>query len=134
MNKKEWIYVICAVVICLAAGLFYYLPRGNSDAGMAAVITIDGQVCYWLPLEQVSEETVYDLQETTGKPVRFEVYDHQIRFIQVDCPDHLCEQMGWCRTTGDRAVCLPNRVTLQIYDLAEYTPPSSAQRLDNGFV
>ena len=31
-----------------------------------------------------------------------------------DCPDHLCEGMGWIDSSGESIVCLPNRVVVTV--------------------
>lgn len=45
----------------------------------------------------------------------FEVKEGAIRFVDVDCPDHICEDEGFVSLEGQTAVCMPNRVALSIY-------------------
>ena len=40
--------------------------------------------------------------------------DHKIRFVNVTCPDHLCEGFGFISLPTQTAVCMPNRVSVLI--------------------
>ena len=46
--------------------------------------------------------------------VHFEIQNHQIRFVNVECPDHLCEKFGFLSHPRETAVCMPNRVSVTI--------------------
>ena len=81
-------------------------------------ITVDGKEIERIPLSQAENKT-FSIQGKTGKPVSFEIQDQAIRFIQVDCPDHLCEKAGWCKEPGQRAICMPNRTALICYSSKE---------------
>ena len=35
--------------------------------------------------------------------------------IEVDCPDKVCESMGYVKDEFQSVVCLPNRTAIQIY-------------------
>ena len=126
LKKWEWGILAAVVAICGAVGVWLYQPRA-AQAGAVALIHVDGVDRYLVEVPS-GEEWEFSIQAETGKPVRFQVGAEGIRFIQVDCPDHLCEEMGWCLTPGNRAVCLPNRTFLAVYDRREL-PKTRAQWL-----
>ena len=43
-----------------------------------------------------------------------EVKDGSIRFVDSPCRDKVAVAMGWLRFGGEFAVCLPNRVSVQV--------------------
>ncbi len=52
-------------------------------------------------------------------PVFFELAQGRIRFVDVGCPDKLCEGFGWLEHAGESAVCMPNRVSVTIIARAD---------------
>lgn len=116
MTTRERNIVLAIVLLCLAAAAFLYRPRGG-DA--VAVISVDGSEYRRISLSAADEPYIFSITADTGKPVSFEVSGGKIRFASVDCPDHICEKAGWCKSPGDRAVCLPNRTTLVCYESGE---------------
>ena len=118
-SKRMEIGIIVAVaVVCIIAALILYLPK--SDGGdVVASISVDGTERYRVDLSENTDAFTYRIENDTGKPVSFEITGQKIRFIDVTCPDHVCEKAGWCERPGDRAVCMPNRTTLICYARSE---------------
>lgn len=115
-RRIEWITLGLALAVCLVAGWKIYRPRAEGET--IAIITVDGKEVERIPLAGADNKT-FSIKEKTGKPVSFEIQNQAIRFVQVGCPDHLCEKAGWCREPGQRAVCMPNRTTLICYSSTE---------------
>ena len=124
MKLKKWEFAVLAALLAVCAGLawWFYMPRSGDTI---AVISVDGQERYRVDLSSDWEPFTFSIEGQTGKPVSFEVRDHQIRFVQVTCPDHLCEKAGWCRQPNDRAVCMPNRTILICYARGELSSDGS---------
>lgn len=59
------------------------------------------------------EDKIIDLRGY-GKNVLIEVKDSKIGFIQSDCQDKICIRTGFIDECGESAVCLPNKVAVQI--------------------
>ena len=125
LKRWELVAIVGLLAACLGLGLWFYLPR--QAEGAVALVNVDGQPCFLVDLPQEGASWTFSIREETGKPVAFEVGAEGIRFVQVDCPDHLCEQMGWCRAPGNRAVCLPNRTFLAVYDRQELPDTGDAR-------
>lgn len=112
MKKTD--LVLLAVVLLAAAiwaGLRWY-SAGQGERNIA-VITVDGAEYLRLDLAR-EEDQVISLREDIGVPVSFEICGHRIRFIEVDCPDHICENTGFISLEGQSAVCMPNRTSVWI--------------------
>ena len=108
-NKKTDAAVI-GLLLLAAAGfaLFYWLrPQGDNPT---AVISVDGAVVREIDLTKAADGRF----SLTDRPVSFEISEHRIRFVDVDCPDHICENTGFVSRPGESAVCMPNKTALQI--------------------
>lgn len=114
MKKADW--AILCVLLVLAAGcwIFYQLSYQPPKEQNLAVIMVDGKEQLRLNLLEETDRTL-SLKESCGVPVSFQIKDQKIRFVDVDCPDHICENAGFLSMEGQTAVCMPNRVSLSIY-------------------
>ena len=54
---------------------------------------IDGKEVMRLNLLEETDR-IFSLEEDYGIPVSFQIEGHRIRFVQVTCPDHICEKCG----------------------------------------
>lgn len=113
-NKREK----AALAAVLAAALVALILLGalrRSDGGVVAVVTYDGKQVAEFKLDDYTGAVKIPMRQLgEDVPVSFELRDHQIRFVDVDCPDHLCEGFGFIGMATQTAVCLPNRVAVSI--------------------
>ena len=93
----------------VALGIRYF----TADKGEYAMVAIDNaETRYEISLEEDAIHTV-----TEGNfIVTLEVKDGAIRFINSQCPDHLCEGFGFVSQEDDFAVCMPAGVAVLITD------------------
>lgn len=101
-----WI-VIAAIV---AGSLIWLLWPRNKSADVTAEIWVNSTVVKSIYLPNAADET-FSLAEF-GPNVAIEVKDHKICVLESDCADHICMNAGWLSKEGDRAVCMPNKVTV----------------------
>ena len=111
--KKRDLLILLAVFLLAAAAWLFWRATASSEQNLA-VITLDGAEIRRIDLE-TEPDGVFSLQQEYGVPVSFEVKEGAIRFVEVDCPDHICEDEGFVSLEGQTAVCMPNRVALSIY-------------------
>ena len=114
LQKRDW--VVIGALLLLAAGcwLFYRFTYRPPQEQNLAVIMIDGKEVMRLNLLEETDR-IFSLEEDYGIPVSFQIEDHRIRFVQVTCPDHICENAGYLSMEGQSAVCMPIRTSLSIY-------------------
>lgn len=85
----------------------------TADKGEYAMVAIDGSATrYEISLD---EEKIHTITEGNFV-VTLEVKDGAIRFINSQCPDHLCEGFGFVSEEDDFAVCMPAGVAVMITD------------------
>ena len=111
--KKRDLLILLAVFLLAAAAWLFWRATASSEQNLA-VITLDGAEIRRIDLQKEPDGR-FSLQEQYGVPVSFEVKDGAIRFVDVDCPDHICENTGWVSLEGQTAVCMPNRTALSVY-------------------
>ena len=59
-----------------------------------------------------AEDEIFSVKERPH--ILFEIKDHQIRFMDSDCPDKICIKSGFLSKNGESAVCMPNKTVLKI--------------------
>ena len=107
---KKWdiIVLIVLLLFCLIwFGVIYFMRTGNGK--VYAEITVDGKVYERIDLEK-SENKTFKINDN----VAFQIENHKIRFIDVNCPDKICEQYGYIFRPNEVAICMPNKTTIRI--------------------
>lgn len=106
--------VIAGVIAC---GLWLYLrsrPNPSQENAPVALVSIASKPVMKINLASYKKDTVIDLSDKFSIPIKLEIKDHMVRFIEVACPDHICEQMGFVKSEGESIVCMPNRTILTL--------------------
>ena len=99
--------VLILALMCLAAGAFLLLrPRG----ALRAEIWLDGELVETVDLAALTEER----EIRVGEHVTVLAAPGRVRVLRSDCPDKLCEHMGWSSSPAKPIICLPNRVTVAV--------------------
>jgi len=104
MPKKKEIaaLLITAGALALFCALFFILGA----PGQTAEIYENGELKARLPLKV---DAIYEL---SGNQI--EISGGAVLMIWADCPDKLCIYQGRAHLSGQRIVCLPNRVEIRI--------------------
>ncbi|WP_367925183.1 NusG domain II-containing protein [uncultured Ruthenibacterium sp.] len=101
--------ILFAVAVLVVAGVLA-LWGAQRGAGAQAVVSVaDGQT-QRIPL---SQDGLYSI-EGAPFPVTLEVKEGAIRFVDSQCPDHICENFGWLSKEYDQAICAPAGVVVSI--------------------
>jgi hypothetical protein len=107
--------------LLLAAFLFYLFAARRTEGGGYAEIRVNGRVDAVVAL---SEDGLYS---PAGLPaVRIAVRNGAVGFVASDCPDKICIHAGCVSMPGQAAVCLPNRVAVQVATRGEETLDATA--------
>lgn len=102
-----------AVVWLLAAILLIglYAAYWQADShGAEVVVLVNGERRARLDLFQNQD---IDVQGPLGHS-HIQVRDGQVRFVSSPCLNKFCVHTGWLNQGGEVAICLPNKVSLQI--------------------
>ena len=79
--------------------------------GITAVVKVDGNIVYMLPLDKNASVTVEGYQGGSNTVV---IENGTVYMKDADCPDKLCEKTGKISKNGETIVCLPHRVVVEI--------------------
>jgi hypothetical protein len=105
------------LALLLAAFFFCLTTMRRTDDGKRvkyAEIRVDGRVDVLVALNEDGEYA------PGGLPgVRIAVRNGAVGFIASDCPDKICVHTGFLSFPGQAAVCLPNKVVVQVADAHE---------------
>jgi len=93
------------LLACLIAAGALFVPRLLAPPAGTAIVT-SGEARHEFALEE-------DLtQEIHGVVV--EISGGRARIVSSPCRDQLCVKAGWVSRPGEAAICLPQRVVLQV--------------------
>lgn len=106
MKKTD--FILIASVLFISAVVFFFY-RGM-DAGIYAVVSVDGREDIRLPLET---NTTYTIHGEGGYNILV-IEDGRAYLSEADCPDKRCVRMGAIRREGESVICLPHKVVVEI--------------------
>lgn len=103
------ILVFCGILI---TGV-WLRSRALANRAPYVKITVDGTVLLNRPLSDFSEKTEYQITTEQGHVVVM-LTAEEVYVCESDCPDQICVHAGKLSKPGDGAICLPNKVVVQI--------------------
>lgn len=104
MKKKDIIVITC---LCIALGIGYFvfmMFQGEKDTVEVfykneVIETID-----------ISKDETYTFTGSYGQ-FTLEVKDRAYHAVNVECPNHDCEKIGWVKDGSSKSIiCLPNEI------------------------
>ncbi len=108
--KKNMIFAVAVIAIAAIISLFLYF---NPQAGTEVLVSVADGKSTTLSLE--NDRTVHIGADYGAKlNVTLEIKGGAVRFINSECPDHICEGFGWVSHAGDTAVCMPAGVMISV--------------------
>lgn len=101
--------VVWLLATILLIGLYTVFWRIDGHSA-EAVVLLDGK--RWARLNLFQDQNL-KVPGPLGHS-HIQVRDGQVRFVSSPCPNKLCIHTGWLSQGGEVAICLPNKVSLQI--------------------
>lgn len=112
MQKRHKEFILIGAILLIAGGFFVF-NRINSNKNADEITTV--QVRYKdtvLHEFNIDEDGIHEVEVDLGH-LYVEIKDSQYRVIDVDCPDKICEEVGWVKKGSEKLiVCLPNNIVL----------------------
>ena len=103
MKKKDFLFIFCILLFLIGGYLFFRAP--NKDECV--------EVYYHEKLVKsidLNKDGHYIYQGDYGR-FEVEVCDHHYRAINVECPNHICEKVGWVeKGSSVPIICVPNDI------------------------
>lgn len=111
ISKKDS-FIIAAILLTgiIVITVIYAIRKMNP--GKTAVITVGSEVLQEIQLDNCGNHKF----EIENLNVVFEVNDGRIRITESDCPDKICVKTGYISSVGEKIVCLPKKLIVEIED------------------
>lgn len=110
-GRKRLIADVVLVLCLLLFSLILFFAFRVGGEGNAVRVYVGDELVAEYPLSENGEFPLGD----GGNVLKIE--NGEAYMIYSDCPDHLCERAGKVSLSGERIVCLPNRVIVEVvYD------------------
>lgn len=110
MMKKNEVAILISIIlfsVCVL-GILLYL---NQDKNIGYILDENGEEVLSFDLDV---DAYYTVEGEYGL-FSLEVKDHKWRAIDVECPNHDCEKMGWSsKKLYIPIICLPNKLWVVI--------------------
>lgn len=111
VRLKAGDFIVFAVIIAVACAIWIHLAMIQTNQTYGE-IWVDGTLQQQIKLgDDVEKNITFDGRVSE---VKIQIDGKQMKFIQSECYDHICEKTGWISKVGQTAVCLPNRVMIKI--------------------
>ena len=109
MRRKRLIFDL-ALVLCLLlfASILFFITSKTQDTGVAVRVSIGGDFFAEYPLDKDGEYTL------NGGTNTLLIKDGEASVVFADCPDKICKKAYPISLTGERIVCLPNKIMIEI--------------------
>lgn len=107
LKRGDWLVLAMAALLLATLYSALWVDGGR---GSEARILVDGKP--WARLDLFQNQYL-DVPGRLGIS-RITVRDGAVRFVDSPCPTHACVHQGWLKDGGEVAVCLPNRVSVEV--------------------
>lgn len=112
MKKKDIIFIIG---LCVVIGVIYFVYQmTQKEKGGTIQVYYHNEVIETI---DISKDEIYTFNGDYGV-FHLEVKDHQYHAIDVECPNHDCEKVGWVKEGSTKSIiCVPNDIYVVQSDL-----------------
>ncbi len=108
MTKKDVKFIVglCVISIIVVFGYFLYSLHNYQNHTNVNVYYHNELIEHF----DLSKDATYKVEGDVGN-MTIEVKDNAYRVINVDCPNHQCEQVGWVKKGSlNTILCVPNDI------------------------
>lgn len=107
MKKRELVILIGIVVIAVIA--LFLLRRPEKEEVQLVAIQYQNKI---IQRFNPNEDATYHIQGSYGT-LDVEVKDNKWHVVNEECPNHICNKMGWKDITSiEPIVCFPNEIMI----------------------
>ena len=117
----DLLVAVAIVALAVLCGLRFWLPQGQTDGPLTAVVTIDGQEADRFPVSQGEPFQVRTYTNNGYTLVVSPAGDSPILsapdglcVLESDCPNQDCVRSGVISKPGQSLVCLPARIVIEL--------------------
>ena len=109
MKKREALIILIILTTAMLSLLLFHNAYRNKRT--VIVKDADNGILLSVPLEK---DGYYSVEGKVGA-FHLEVKDGSYRAVDVECPNHDCEEVGWVSPASYRPIiCLPNGIIVEL--------------------
>ncbi|MGL5972345.1 MAG: NusG domain II-containing protein [Oscillospiraceae bacterium] len=112
-NKITFIIVAFILVLSLLSWVAFVKPSNDGSDNIAVLIK-NNEIIMDINLTKNTKDQKIFLNDDYGIPGSLEIRENKIRFVDVSCPDKICEKAGFIGNKKQSAICIPNELVLNI--------------------
>lgn len=112
ISKKDF-FIILAILLTGIIVVSVTFAVKKMNPGKTAVISVDSKIIEKIDLEN-HDNVNFSIENIKG--VVFEVNNGKIRIKESDCPDKICVKTDFIDSKGEKIVCLPKKLIVEIED------------------
>ena len=115
-----------AVIICFvlaAAACFFIMAGSAAHGGLTAVVRLSGAVVKTIDLSALDSPVTYTVKGDGNLAVTILAEPSGVRVSQSGCKDQICVKTGKLTYSGQTAVCLPAKVTVELTSGSQAAEP-----------
>ncbi|WP_346870129.1 NusG domain II-containing protein [Clostridium sp. UBA5119] len=112
MKRMDIVIIVVLLIVSFIPYIMLKNYQSNYKGINYAVISIDGQEKKRVELtKDLDEEFTFKSSYGVNRVV---IHDMKIGIVDADCKDEICINEGFIGEVGERIVCLPNRLIIEI--------------------
>lgn len=108
-KKNDMLLLLIILVIASVIGIVWNIYN-KQETGVKVVVSVDGKEYGVYALEK---NRIVEIQGKIGKNV-MEIKDGAVTMIQAVCPDQHCVQHKAIDANGEKIICLPGTIIIEI--------------------
>jgi hypothetical protein len=109
MSKRDFILV--GAIIFIAAAIYIVNRVVIQKPADTVEVTVDGKQYTTLPL---SEDTEITIEGVNGGTNHLSIKAGYAQVVEASCPDKLCVHQKSIHYNGEKIICLPNKVLVEV--------------------
>lgn len=109
MKKND--FLLIGIIIFVAVAIYSVNRFYIQKPGDTVEVTVDGKPYMTLPLAQDTQITIQGVNGGTNQLI---IKDGYADMIEASCPDDLCVHQKSIHYNGEKIICLPNKVMVEV--------------------
>ena len=102
-------------VVCLI-GLLFFKTYFQPDGDRIVVVSIRGKPIRVITNDEFLGNDIFTIPLEKGE-ARIEIKEGKARILRMPakiCPKRICSSFGWIERSGEAAICVPNRLIVEV--------------------
>ena len=109
MKKSD--FILIGIIVIIASSIYLINRFYIQKPGDIVKVTVEGKEYMTLPLGEDAEVTITGDNQNTNYLI---IKDGYADVVEASCPDSLCVHQKSIHYNGEKIICLPNKVLIEV--------------------